>query len=77
MDRREFRRRLAARPNNVRFEEVERLLRLYGWNYRRTSGSHVLFQREAQQVVIPFRRGHMLSSYVHYALKLTAEDDDE
>ena len=30
MDRYEFRRRLAARPNAVRFDEIDRLLRLYG-----------------------------------------------
>ncbi len=46
MDRREYRRRLATRPKDVRFEEIERLLGLYGWELATIRGSHHVFKRD-------------------------------
>ncbi len=76
MDRREFRRRLAERPNSVRFEELRRLLDLYGWTLDRSRGSHFGFRRGTDKLVIPFRRPHVLSAYVRMVLDYTSEDDE-
>jgi len=75
MDRREFRQRLAQRPNSVRFDELERLLDLYGWALDRSRGSHFGFRRGTEKIVIPFRRPHVLAVYVRLVLNLTAKDD--
>ncbi len=45
MDREEFRRRIAARPNNVRFAEIEKLLKLYGFEFDSSAGSSGLSAR--------------------------------
>jgi len=76
MDRREFRRRLAQRPDSVRFEELERLLDLYGWKPDRSRGSHFVFRRGSEKVVIPRRRPHVLAVYVRLVLARTGEDDE-
>lgn len=76
MDRREFRRRLAQRPDSVRFEELERLLDLYGWEPDRSRGSHFGFRRGSEKIVIPRRRPHVLAVYVRLVLARTGEDDE-
>lgn len=77
MDRREFRRRLASRPRAVRFEELERLLHLYGWSFARSKGSHFVFVRDAEQIVVPFQRGNVSPAYVREVLsRVEGEDDD-
>jgi len=76
VDRREFRRRLAERPNSVRFEELQRLLNLYGWTLDRSRGSHFGFRRGTDKIVIPLRRPHVLSIYVRMVLEHTGEDEE-
>lgn len=76
MDRREFRRRLAERPNSVRFEELRRLRDLHGWTLDRSRGSHFGFRRGTDKLVIPFRRPYVLSVYVRIVLEHTREDDE-
>ena len=73
----EFRRRLASSSNSVRFEELERLLNLYGRISDRSRCSHFGFRRGAEKLVIPFRRPHVLAVYVRDALKRTGDDDSE
>jgi len=76
MDRREYRRRLAVRPRSVRFEELQRLLHLYGWSLDRSRGSHFGFRRGSDKIVIPRRQPHVLAVYVRLVLERTAEEDD-
>lgn len=77
MDRKEFRRRLAARVNHVRFEEVERLLRLYGWELDTIRGSHHVFKRDGTRLIaVPYRRPRILAVYVRKVLEATEEDDE-
>ena len=76
MDRREVRRRLAQRPNSVRFEELERLLDSYGWEPDRSRGSHFGFRRGSEKIVIPRRRPHVLAVYVRLVLARTGDDDE-
>jgi predicted RNA binding protein YcfA (HicA-like mRNA interferase family) len=78
MDRKEFRERLAQRPRDVRFEEIARLLRLYGWELATIRGSHHVFKREGKELLsIPLRRPRILQAYVRKALDLTGDDDDD
>lgn len=77
LDRKEFRRRIAARANSVRFEELDRLLRLYGWELDTIRGSHHVFKREGTSlIVVPHRRPHVLAVYVRRVLEATMEDDE-
>ena len=77
MDRRELRQRLAARPRNVRFDEVERLLLLSGWTFVHVRGSHSHYRRGAERLSVPFRRGVILPAYVWDVLRRTKEVGDE
>jgi predicted RNA binding protein YcfA (HicA-like mRNA interferase family) len=74
MRREEMRRRLAARPRGVRFEELRALLEAYGWAVVRIRGSHHVFARAGQTLAVPLRRPHVLATYVREALRLTEED---
>jgi len=61
MTRRQKRRfKIARNPKNVRFEDLRRLLEDYGFELRRTKGSHHSFVGyagdEKVTLVIPFRR---------------------
>lgn len=78
MDRKELRRRLARRPNAVRFEEIQRYLSFSGWALDRVQGSHYVFMRGGARLVVPYRRPHVLAVYVREVLSRTKElDDDE
>ena len=77
VDRQELRRRLAQRPNAVRFSELQQLLEAYGWRLERVRGSHHLFVRGGERLVIPLRRPHVLPIYVRQVLSRTQEQDDE
>ena len=76
MEAQELRRRLAQRPNAVRFEELERLLLLCSWRLDRVRGSHHIFKREGDMVVIPLKRPHVRAHYVREVLRATEEIDD-
>ena len=58
--RQKRRRKIAQNPKNVRFEDLRRLLEDYGFELKRTKGSHHSFVGylgdEKVTVVIPFRK---------------------
>jgi predicted RNA binding protein YcfA (HicA-like mRNA interferase family) len=58
--RRKRRRKIQQNPKNVRFEDLRRLLEDYGFELRRSKGSHHSFVGyvgdEKVAIVIPFRR---------------------
>lgn len=76
VDRGEFRIRLARRPNSIRFEELEQLLDSYGRTLDRSRGSHFVFRRGQEKLVIPLHRPHLLAVYVREVLRRTGEDDE-
>jgi predicted RNA binding protein YcfA (HicA-like mRNA interferase family) len=76
MDREEMRRRMAQHPNAVRFEDVRQLLEAYGWMLDRVRGSHHIFARGRETLVVPHRRPHVLPVYVRRVLAATREADD-
>lgn len=77
MERQELRERLARRPHAVRFAELDRLLRLSGWELARVEGSHHIYVQGGHIFVVPYRRPHLLAAYVRAALRLTREPDDD
>ena len=78
MDRKEFRRRLARRVRDVRFEELQKLLELYGWELDNIRGSHHVFRRGDEELIsIPLRRPRVLEVYVRRAIRMTEDEDDE
>jgi predicted RNA binding protein YcfA (HicA-like mRNA interferase family) len=74
MERADLWRRLAERPNAVRFEELDQLLRTSGFLRRHRAGSHYTYSRGRQRIVVPRRRPYLLPVYVRLALKLTRQD---
>ncbi len=94
MTRRQKRRqKIAQNPKNVRFEDLRRLLEDYGFELKRTKGSHNSFVSyiadEKTTIVIPFRRP-LQQVYVEKVLNILdeieplesdepneSEDDDE
>lgn len=94
MTRRQKRRqKIAQNPKNVRFEDLRRLLEDYGFEVKRTKGSHNSFVGyvgdEKTTIVIPFRRP-LQQVYVEKVLSILdeiepmesdeaeeSEDDDE
>jgi predicted RNA binding protein YcfA (HicA-like mRNA interferase family) len=77
VNRRDLWRQLAARPKNVRFEEVEHLLLLSGWTLERTRGSHKHYRKGPDRVSVPYRRGTILIPYVRDVLRRTQEEGDD
>lgn len=77
MERRELWLRLSRRPNSVRFEELERLLTLYGWELDRVRGSHHVFRKGSRKFVLPLRRPTVRPNYVREALSLVQETADD
>lgn len=62
-------------PKNVRFEEVDKLLRSLGFE-KRQKGSHATYIRKGQgRITIPFRKPFILPVYVKEVLKLLDEMD--
>ena len=59
------------------FAELRRLLELSGWALSRTRGSHHIFKRDGERLVVPYRRPHVLAVYVREALRLTREVNDD
>jgi predicted RNA binding protein YcfA (HicA-like mRNA interferase family) len=72
-----MRERIARRPNAVRFSEAQAVLEAYGWELARVTGSHHIFVRGAERLSVPFRRPHILPSYVRDILRATEGQDDE
>jgi predicted RNA binding protein YcfA (HicA-like mRNA interferase family) len=74
--RQKRRRKIAQSPNNIRFGELRALLEDYGFDLKRTKGSHHSFigyvGDEKVSVVIPYHRP-LKSVYVKRVLKLIDE----
>jgi predicted RNA binding protein YcfA (HicA-like mRNA interferase family) len=78
VDRRELRRRLSQRPRDVRFEEIDRLLRLSGWRLNNVRGSHHVYRSpQGNHLSIPRAGGIVKVAYVRMVLAETKEDGDD
>lgn len=72
-----LRQRIARNPKNVRFADLDRLLRGYGFDGRPGKGSHYYYRRGNQRITVPFRRPHVLPTYVKLALKAIEQAEQE
>ncbi len=72
----DLQRRPARRPHAVRFEEIDKLPRLSGWELARIEGGHHIYPSGGRLFVVPYRRPHLLTVYVRVALKLTRVPED-
>ena len=64
--------RIRNNPKNVSFSELEKLLFYYGFELRRSRGSHHIYahtERKELTITIPFKRPHVGAFYVKEALK--------
>jgi hypothetical protein len=61
----------------VRFEELRRLLQRYGWELGSLLWKSLRIPSWLEKIVIPFRRPHVLASYVRIVLSLTGDEDDD
>jgi predicted RNA binding protein YcfA (HicA-like mRNA interferase family) len=74
--RQKRRQKIAQNPVNVQFEELRKLLEDYGFELRRTRGSHHTFvgyiEDEKVSLVVPYKKP-LNPVYVNKALKLIDE----
>jgi predicted RNA binding protein YcfA (HicA-like mRNA interferase family) len=68
--REKLRQRIEQNPKAVRFEDLDRLLQVYGFARRPGKGSHHFYWRGEHRLVIPYRRPHVLPAYVKLALEV-------
>jgi predicted RNA binding protein YcfA (HicA-like mRNA interferase family) len=67
--------RLRQNPRNVRFEELDTLLRALGFE-RRQQGSHVTYSDGSHQITVPIRKPFMKPIYIKFVLRMIDELDD-
>jgi hypothetical protein len=64
---------LRKNPKNVRFQDLDRLLRLYGYDCRPTGGTHYFYKRKGcHPISVPFARP-VKENYVRAALRSIEE----
>jgi len=57
-------------PKSVRFDELTKLLTWYGFEFKRSKGSHHMYQRGRYNIVVPRRVPHLHSYVVKQALDI-------
>lgn len=77
MERHELWMRLANSPNSVRLEELDQLLRLFGWELHSVRGSHHNYRRGVARFSIPLHRPTLKAVYVRRALAMMQELADD
>ena len=77
MKRERLRRRMAQHPKAVSFDEARRVLEAYDWVLDHVNGSHHVFYRNAERLVIPLKRPHIMPVYVRQILNGTVSAPEE
>ena len=74
-----LRKQIEQGPKHVRFEDLDKLLRAYGFEVRRPGrgGSHYYYSKRRVKVSVPRRRPHVLPIYVRLALKAIDQAEEE
>ena len=72
MDRREIYENLKKNPGNVRFEEICKAVKLFGFRFRGGKGSHRIFVRKGIREMLNFQnvRGKAKSYQVRQFIKI-------
>lgn len=70
-----LRARIEQNPKHVRFEDLDKLLRGYGFGVRQPKGgsSHYVYKRGQWLLTVPYRRPHLGEHYVKEALACIEE----
>lgn len=76
------RRKLLAKveqnPRDVSPQQMDALLRAFGFEFDRQRGSHVVYRDPSGgRLVFPLRRPHLLAVYVNQAVRLLSERIEE
>lgn len=61
--------RFRANPRNVRFDDLDTLLRRFGF-VARQRGSHVTYSRESHRLTVPINRPFLKPVYVRLVIEL-------
>jgi predicted RNA binding protein YcfA (HicA-like mRNA interferase family) len=72
--------RIRNNPKNVTFDDLRKVLEAYGFELRRSEGSHRMFKSPLAPdtlLVIPFKRPYVKVKYVEDALALIDKIDRE
>jgi hypothetical protein len=56
--------KIRARPPEARYADVERLLRMFGWEPDETGSSHVTFKMHGEPPLVVVRKGRQVRRYV-------------
>ena len=74
-----LRQRIARNPKHVRFADLDRLLRGYGFQVRQPGkgSSHYIYTRGWWRITVPRKRPFVREHYVRDALKLLEEIEAE
>ena len=74
-----LRQRIARNPKHVRFADLNRLLRGYGFQVRqpRRGSSHYFYSKGRVKISVPRRTPHLLPTYVRLALKAIEQAEAE
>jgi hypothetical protein len=77
--RERLRQRVEQSPKQVRFDDLDALLRAYGFEVRRpgSGGSHHFYHRGSHLLSVPKRRPHLREYVVRRALSMLREIDAE
>jgi predicted RNA binding protein YcfA (HicA-like mRNA interferase family) len=69
--------KIRARPPEARFEDVRKLLELYGYEERRQRGSHVIFGKpRSPSITVPIASGQKVKrTYLVQLCELLGLDD--
>ena len=70
-----LRAKIEQNPRHVRLEDLDRLLRRYGFEVRqpRKGSSHYVYKRDQWLLTVPYRRPHLGEHYVKEALAYIEE----
>ena len=77
VDREKLLARIRNRPNNVRPRELCTLVEQYGFELRRTSGSHYLYRLGPHKITIPSHPGCLSAHIVRNTIRTLDEVIDE
>jgi len=63
-------RKIRNNPKEVRFNDLAKVLEQFGFEIRKTGGSHHVFMRGQYRITVPFRKPHLLEYVVKDALRI-------
>jgi hypothetical protein len=74
-----LRQRIEEGPAHVRFEDLDRLLQVYGFEVRQPGrgGSHYYYSKGRVKVTIPRRRPHVPPVYARLVLEVIDQAEEE